>query len=399
MKTKEELSDAILDQINTGEELNNFISKLQKRGIEKILEGEMDAHLSYSKHQKSCNTNSRNGYQEKRLKTSNGEIFINVPRDRDSSFTPKLVPKRCNTINGIENIIISLYAKGMSTRDIANQIEELYEIELSRSTISRITDQIVEDITEWKNRELDPVYCILWLDGIVFKVREEARVVNKTIYIALGLKQDGTREVLGLWLRRNESSSFWMGVLTDIKARGVDDILIAVTDNLKGFSKTIESVFPQAVKQTCIVHQIRNTSKHVLTKDRKLYNESLRNIYRAPNREVAEIALRKFSEKWEKKYPYAIESWEKNWEELIAFIDYPLEMRQIMYTTNIIENLNGKLRKYNKNRLSFPNDDAVTKSVFLAIREISKKWDFKIQYWVIIRNQFKVIFGDRINID
>jgi putative transposase len=398
MKTKEELSDAILDQIKTGDDLNNFISNLHKRGIEKILEGEMDDHLSYPKHQKSNTSNSRNGYQEKRLKTSDGEIYIKVPRDRDSTFTPKIVPKRCNTVSGIENIIISLYAKGMSTRDIANQIDELYDIEVSRSTISRITDQIVEDVNDWQNRELDPVYCMLWLDGIVFKVRDQARVVNKTIYIALGLKQDGTREVLGLWVGRNESSSFWMGVLTNIKARGVKDILIAVTDNLKGFANTIEAVFPQAVKQTCIVHQIRNTSKYILTKDRKEYNRSLRDIYKAPNREVAEAALNELRNKWEEKYPYAVNSWENNWDELIAFIDYPLEMRQIMYTTNIIENLNGKLRKYTKNRLSFPNDNAVTKSVYLALREISKKWNFKIQYWVIIRKQLKIIFGDRVNL-
>jgi len=398
MKTKEELSDAILDQIKTGDDLNNFISNLHKRGIEKILEGEMDDHLSYPKHQKSNTSNSRNGYQEKRLKTSDGEIYIKVPRDRDSTFTPKIVPKRCNTVSGIENIIISLYAKGMSTRDIANQIDELYDIEVSRSTISRITDQIVEDVNDWQNRELDPVYCMLWLDGIVFKVRDQARVVNKTIYIALGLKQDGTREVLGLWVGRNESSSFWMGVLTNIKARGVKDILIAVTDNLKGFANTIEAVFPQAVKQTCIVHQIRNTSKYILTKDRKEYNRSLRDIYKAPNREVAEAALNELRNKWQEKYPYAVNSWENNWDELIAFIDYPLEMRQIMYTTNIIENLNGKLRKYTKNRLSFPNDNAVTKSVYLALREISKKWNFKIQYWVIIRKQLKIIFGDRVNL-
>lgn len=398
MSKKHELTEELINLIESGDDLNNFISILQKRGIEKLLEGELDSHLNYDKHEISSNTNYRNGYQKKRLRSSMGEIDINVPRDRDGSFNPILVPKRKNMLEGVENIIVSLYAKGMSTGDIEEQIEDIYGIDVSRSTISRITDRITEDIFEWQNRELDPVYLMVWFDGIVFKVREDSQVVNKTIYIALGLRSNGKREVLGIWVGRNESASFWMGVMTDIKARGVEDILISVTDNLAGFSSTINSVFPRSTTQVCIVHQIRNASKHVVWKDRKEFSKDMKSIYTAPNMQIAEAALDSFTDKWEKKYPYAIKSWQNNWNELMAFIDFPLEIRRIMYTTNIIENLNGKIRKYTSNKLSFPTDKAVTKSVYLAIREVTKRWTRAIPNWSLIINQFLAIFEDRIKL-
>lgn len=363
-----------------------------------MLEGELDAHLDYEKHQKSKSGNYRNGHTTKQVKSSLGEMEISVPRDREGSFNPMLVKKRQNTIDGIENIIISLYAKGMSVSDIEEQIREIYNFDLSTSAISRITDKINGDIVAWKNRPLEPVYLIVWMDGIVFKVRENSKIINKTIYIAVGLRTDGKKEVLGLWLGKNESSAFWMTVLTDIKARGTQDILITATDNLNGFTDTIKTVFPESATQICVVHQIRNSCKYVVWKDKKEFTRDMREIYTAPNKEMAKSALNDFKTKWNDKYSYAIKSWENNWDELTVFFDFPIEIRKIIYTTNLIENLNGKIRKYTKNKLSYPTDDAVIKSVYLALREVSKKWSKPIRNWGVILNQFLTIFANRIQV-
>jgi len=398
MKKDDLLSGDFLNQFKTGEELQDFLSALQKRGIEKLLEGELDAHLDYSKHSKRKKTNARNGYSKKTIKTSLGESEIQVPRDREGSFNPMIVPKRQSMVDGIENVIVSLYAKGMSVSDIEEQILEIYNFDISTSTISRITDKISSDIIAWKNRPLEPVYLIVWMDGIVFKVRENSKIVNKTIYIAVGLRTDGKKEVLGLWLGKNESSAFWMSVLTDIKARGTQDILITATDNLNGFTNTIKTVFPTSVTQICVVHQIRNACKYVVWKDRKAFTKDMKEIYTAPTKEAAKAALQDFKEKWNGKYSYAIKSWENNWDELTVFFDFPVEIRKIIYTTNLIENLNGKIRKYTKNKMSFPTDDAVMKSVFLATREATKKWTMPIRNWGVILNQFLAIFENRIQI-
>jgi transposase-like protein len=309
MDKEQMLSDAFLKQFKTGEELTNFLTQLQKRGIEKMLEGELDAHLGYDKHEKSSTSNARNGYGTKRIKTSFGESEIQVPRDRDASFNPMILPKRQSMVDGLENVIVSLYAKGMSVSDIEEQIREVYHFDVSTSTISRITETVAGDIVAWQNRPLDPLYLIVWMDGIVFKVRENSKVINKTIYLAVGLNTDGKKEVLGMWLGKNESAAFWLSVLTDLKARGVEDILITATE------------------------------------------------------QAAKVALEDFKNKWNHKYPYAIKSWEDNWEELTVFFEFPLEIRKIIYTTNLIENLNGKIRKYTKNKMSFPTDEAVLKSV------------------------------------
>ncbi|MBR0572617.1 MULTISPECIES: IS256 family transposase [Pasteurellaceae] len=396
MKTTELITDEFLKQFKTGDELTSFLNELQKRGIEQLLEAELDAHLDYDKHQKSKGSNYRNGHSTKTIKSSLGEAEINVPRDRDSSFNPMIVKKRKNTIDGIENVIISLYAKGMTVSDIEEQIREIYHFDISSSTISRITDKINADIIAWKNRPLEPVYLIVWMDGIVFKVRENAKIINKTMYIAVGLRTDGKKEVLGLWLGRNESSAFWMSVLSDIKARVTQDILITATDNLHGFTETIRSVFPESATQICVVHQIRNACKYVVWKDKKAFTRDMKDIYTAPNREMARAAFEVFKEKWNDKYSYAVLSWERNWEELTVFLDYPVEITTIIYTTNLIENLNGKIRKYTKNKLSYPTDEAVTKSVYLSLREVSKKWTQPIRNWGLILNQFLTIFGDRI---
>ena len=366
--------------------------------LKKFKTGELDDHLDYRKHAKTKSNNSRNGYSQKKVKTSLGETEISVPRDRNGSFNPMLVKKRQSTLDGIENIIVSLYAKGMSASDIEEQIREIYNFDISTSTISRITDRITEDIYAWKNRPLEPVYLVVWMDGIVFKVREGSKVINKTIYLAIGLRVDGQIEVLGLWLGRNESASFWMSVLTDLKARGVQDILVTSTDNLNGFTETIKAVFSQSATQICVVHQIRNACKYVVWKDKKEFTQDMKQIYTAPNKEAALMAFKDFKSKWNSKYSYAITSWENNWDELTVFFDFPIEIRTIMYTTNRIENLNGKIRKYTKNKLSYPTDEAVLKSVFLAIREATKKWSTPIRNWGIILNQFLTIFGDRIKI-
>jgi len=390
------LEGDFLKQFKSGSEFTTFMDTLYKRGIEALLEGELDAHLGYDKHQKRSNTNARNGYSSKTIKTESGETHIQVPRDRESSFEPVIVPKGRQVSQGIENVIISLYAKGMSTSDIEEQLHEVYGFELSTTSISRITDRINADIVAWQNRPLERVYMVVWMDGIVFKVREQSRVINKTVYIAVGLTKDGYKEVLGLWVGKNESASFWMNVLSDLKARGVEDILITATDNLNGFTQTIKSIFPQSNTQICIVHQIRNACKYVSYKDRKDFSQDMKNIYTAPTKQAAQAALEDFAHKWQAKYQYAIKSWKDNWDELTVFFDFPVEIRRIIYTTNLIENLNGKIRKYTRNKLSFPTDEAVLKSVYLAVNEVAKVWTKPIHNWGIIINQFYLIFDQRI---
>jgi putative transposase len=398
MDNEQQLTDAFLKQLKTGDQLNSFLAQLQKRGIEKILEGELDAHLGYGKHEKTTAANARNGTSSKQVKTSFGQTTIEVPRDRDASFSPMLIPKRQSMADGLENVIVSLYAKGMSVSDIEEQIREVYNFEVSTSTISRITETVANDIIAWQNRPLEPVYLIVWMDGIVFKVRENSKVINKTIYLAVGLNRDGKKEVLGMWLGKNESAAFWLGVLTDLKARGVEDILITATDNLNGFTQTIKQVFPQSQTQICVVHQIRNSARYVVWKDKREFAKDMKQIYDAPTKQAAKAALEYFASQWNHKYPYAIKSWEDNWEELTVFFDFPLEIRKIIYTTNLIENLNGKIRKYTKNKLSFPTDEAVLKSVFLALREATRKWTMPIHNWGLILNQFLTIFEKRVQL-
>lgn len=400
MINKEELlnSKEFYKSFKTAEDLTGFFKELHKKAVEHMLNAELDVHLDNEKHDKTKDGNYRNGHTSKKIKTSFGEEQIQVPRDRDGSFNPMLVPKRKNVIDGLENIIVSFYAKGMSVSDIEEQIQEMYGFEVSTSTISRITNAVTNEMVAWQNRPLDELYLIVWMDGIIFKVRENSKVVNKTIYLAVGLNREGKKEVLGMWLGKNESSAFWMSVLTDLKARGVEDILITATDNLNGFTQTIRTVFPQSQTQICVVHQIRNACKYVVYKDRKEFTADMKHIYTAPNKEAAKVALEDFAQKWESKYGYAIKSWYDNWDELTVFFDFPLEIRKIIYTTNLIENLNGKIRKYTKNKLSFPTDEAVQKSVFLALREATKKWSMPIQNWGIVLNQFMLIFAQRLKL-
>ena len=303
MIDKEELlnNKDFYKSFKNGEDLTSFFKTMHKRAVEHMLEAELDAHLDNEKHEKTKEGNYRNGHGTKKIKSGFGESEIKVPRDREGSFEPALVPKRHNIIEGLENIIISFYAKGMSVSDIEEQIKEMYDFDVSTSTISRITNAVASEVVAWQNRPLDDLYLIVWMDGIVFKVRENSKVINKTIYLAVGLNREGRKEVLGMWLGKNESSSFWMSVLTDLKARGVEDILITATDNLNGFTQTIRSVFPESQTQICVVHQIRNACKYVVWKDRKEFSTDMKHIYTAPSKDAAKAALEDFAAKWESK--------------------------------------------------------------------------------------------------
>ena len=397
---QELLSKEFLSQFRTEDDVSRFLSDLHAQVLEQMLEGEMDSHLGYEKHSaEGHNTgNSRNGSFPKKIQTQHGESVIQVPRDRQGEFDPVAVPKHQSRGLSIEKLVISLYAKGMSVSDIEDELRDIYGINLSTSAISIITNKVMQAASEWANRPLERLYMVVWMDGIVFKVRESGKVVNKTVYLCVGLNDRGYKEVLGMWLGKTESSSFWMSVLTDLKSRGVEDILITVTDNLNGFTDTIRAVFPQSTTQICVVHQIRNSSRYVVWKDMKEFTADMKEIYTSANRDQAASALAHFEQKWGSKYRHAVQSWHRNWDDLTAFFDFPVEIRKIIYTTNLIENLNGKIRKYTKSKLSFPTDDAVRKSVWLALQEIEKKWTVPIHNWGIVMNQFIAMFEDRIGI-
>ena len=395
---RELLSKEFLSQFKTEEDVSKFLKELHSQVLEQMLEGEMDSHLGYEKHSTDgYNTgNSRNGKYSKTIQTEHGESIINVPRDRQGEFDPIVVPKHQSRGLSIERLVISLYAKGMSVSDIEDKLRDIYDINLSSSSISVITNKVTQSAQDWQNRPLDRLYLIVWMDGIVFKVRDSGKIINKTVYLCVGLNDRGYKEVLGMWLGKNESSSFWMTVLTDLKSRGVDDILITITDNLNGFTDTIRSVFPQSTTQICVVHQIRNSCRYVVWKDMKEFTSDMKEIYTSVNRDQAESVLAHFEQKWGSKYRHAVQSWRRNWSDLTAFFDFPVEIRKIIYTTNTIENLNGKIRKHTKSKLSFPTDDAVRKSVWLALQEIEKKWTAPVKNWGIVMNQFIAIFENRI---
>lgn len=394
------LSKEFLSQFKSEEDVSQFLKDLHSQVLEQMLQGEMDSHLGYEKHSTEGNNsgNSRNGSFSKKIQTEHGESIISVPRDRNSDFEPVVVPKHQSRGLSIERLVISLYAKGMSVSDIEDELRDIYKINLSTSAISIITNRVTQAAQEWQNRPLERLYMIVWMDGIVFKVREAGKIINKTVYLCVGLNTSGYKDVLGMWIGKSESSSFWMSVLTDLKSRGVEDILITVTDNLNGFTDTIKAVFPESTTQICVVHQIRNSCKYVVWKDLKEFTKDMKEIYTSVNRDQAAVALSHFEQKWGSKYRHAVQSWHRNWDDLTAFFDFPVEIRTIIYTTNLIENLNGKIRKYTKTKMSFPTDDALRKSVWLALREIEKKWTMPIKNWGIVMNQFLIIFENRIGI-
>lgn len=385
-------------QFKSQDDFKSFFNDLYKQGVEQMLQAELDEHLGYEKHSREGHHsgNSRNGSYPKKVKTQSlGDMILNIPRDRNSEFEPRLIPKGSRMSDQLEESIIGMYSRGMTTSDICQQVKEVYGVDVSAGTISNVTDRIHEHVKEWQNRPLEPVYFVVWMDGIVLKVKQGGKYINKCIYLVIGLRQDGLKEVLGMWMAETESASFWMSVLTDLKARGVEDILIACTDNLKGFTDAIKGVFPQCITQLCIVHQIRNSCKYVVWKDRKAFCADLKNVYSATNREVAEQELEKFDAAWGAKYRHAIQSWRNNWDNLTSYFDFPLEIRKIIYTTNTIENLNRGIRKYTKTKVQFTDDQAAQKAVYLAIINIEKKWSMPIHNWGYILHQFLTIFDNR----
>lgn len=390
------IAQELFKGVRSKEEFNKIVSELIRHGVETVLRAEMDEHLGNVKHEPSASGNHRNGYSDKTVKGSIGDIALSIPRDRQSTFEPQIVPKHQRMIDNIEDVIIGLYARGMNTRDIEDQIRDIYKIEVSETTVSNVTARVVEYMKQWQNRPLEKQYFVAWMDCIVIKVKDNGKVQNKAIYLIIGVNKEGRKEVLGMWINQTESASFWMSVLTDLKARGVEDILIACTDNLKGFTDAIKVTFPNTDTQLCVVHQIRNSTRYVVWNDKKEFTADLKSIYGAPNQDAAYEALKAFKEKWGKKYPHAILSWERNWENLTAFFKYPLEIRNMIYTTNAIESLNSTIRKYTKTKVIFPDDTAALKAVYLSINIIERKWTNQLRNWPIILNQFLITFENRI---
>lgn len=367
--------------------------------LENGLEAELDDELGYSKYdyRNKDTDNSRNGYSPKTMKTSFGEVDIDVPRDRKGEFEPQLVKKQQTSLSGdIEKKILSMYAKGMTTRDIDAHIREIYGIEVSDSTISRITDKILPVVKEWQQRPLEEVYAVVFLDAIHYHVRSEGQIVKKAVYIAIGINMSGIKEVLGMWVGENESAKYWLSILNGLKNRGVEDILIACVDGLTGFDNAIEAVYPKTEIQQCIIHQIRNTTRFVSYKDIKALMADLKRVYAAVDEETALYELEAFGEKWNAKYPKIAQSWEANWPKLSTYFKYPQEVRTLIYTTNAIEGFNRQLRKVTKSKAVFPTDDSLLKMLYLAMMDITKKWTGKRREWGVIHSQLEVFFADRL---
>ena len=377
-----------------------LFQKLVKETLEALLELEMEEHLGYPKHDAAGrgSGNSRNGASSKTVRGDFGEIDIETPRDRNSSFEPKIVAKRQSSIGNFNQVVISLYARGMTTREIEQHIKEMYDVEISPQFVSRATEELQQQITEWQSRPLERVYPIIFVDGLRVAVRTDKGVFKKCVYTVLGVSLSGKQEVLGLWIEETEGARFWLKVFNDLKARSVQDVLIVCGDGLTGLRNAVESVFPQADVQLCVVHHIRNVTKFVSYKDRKLLCAGMRPIYTAPTIEAAELALDRFAQGWGARYPASVASWRNHWNELTTFFRYPVELRRIIYTTNAIESLHSQMRKNIANRKVFPNDEAVIKILFLNLRNFVNRWT-KRQGWDIVMNQLMMIFGDRLKPD
>ena len=375
---------------------DGMLKELTKNLFERALKAEMDDHLGYSKYDRGKSENSRNGVGKKSLITEGGVLELEVPRDRNAEFTPALVPKRQTRIDGLDQKILSLYAKGMSLSDIKIQIQELYGAKISESLISRVTDNIMDEVRSWQNRPLEAVYAIVYFDALVVKVRQDKRIINKAVYVALGIDLNGKKDILGLWISENEGAKFWLNNFTEMKNRGLQDILIACSDNLTGMSEAISAVYPKTEHQLCIVHQIRNSLKYVSYKDRKELASDLKLVYSSITEDEALSALGEFDSKWGKQYPHIAKSWQNNWNNLVVFLQYPAVIRRIIYTTNGIESLNSQLRKVTNNKRVFPSDDAVFKSLYLTIDYITRKWNMPIQNWGEAMAHFLIKFEGRI---
>ncbi len=398
-KRKEELLAELMADYEKPEDLigpDGLLKQLTGALVQKAMDAELTEHLGYDKNQISDSVNSRNGHSSKRLKTARGEVAVKVPRDRDSSFDPQIVKKYQTRFDGFDDKILSMYGRGMTVRDIQGHLKDMYEVEVSPDLISRVTDGVMEEVKAWQNRPLDAIYPIVILDALVLKIRDDGSVRNKSAYLAMGINMEGEKEILGLWLAKTEGAKFWLHVITEMKNRGLEDILIACCDGLKGFPDAIESVFPNTTVQTCIVHMIRNSLKFVNWKSRKKVAADLKPIYTAPTEEAAQTALGEFDAKWGESYPMIAKSWTANWERIVPFLAFPEEIRKVIYTTNAVESLNAQLRKLTKNRRSFPTDDAAVKLLYLALKNASERWTMPIRNWGMAINQFAIHFEGRV---
>jgi transposase-like protein len=396
VRKKLEAAETIDDVMGT----DGVIRQILQTTVSEFLQAEMTVHLGYDKHDPSGNNsgNNRNGSTRKRVATEHGPIEIVVPRDRNGSFEPVAVRKHERRLGKVEDIVISLYARGMSTRDIQAQIEDLYGVEISPSAVSQITESVMATMVEWQNRPLEALFPIVYFDAIHYRVRSKGRVVTKAAYSVLGITVDGQKELLGIWVGESEGATFWFSVLTELRNRGLEDILIVCIDGLKGFPEAIEDVFPHAAVQSCVIHQIRFSTKAVTWKDLKAVLKDLRQVYTAPTREAAEVGLDALEKTWGEHYPLLIKSWRENWPKLSTYLAYPKELRHVIYTTNAIESLYRQFRKVTKNKAAFPDDDALRKMLFLAQRHIAEKWTMRIPKWSIILGQLANIFEGRITI-
>jgi transposase-like protein len=379
-------------------DIHELVKEMTGSLIQEMLEAELENDLGYSKwdYRNKNTTSSRNGYSEKSLKSSQGEISVKIPRDRDGEFEPQLIQKHQTDISTIEDKILFLYSQGMSTRDIQKAINELYGTSVDDTMVSRITDKILPVLREWQQRPLEKAYALVILDAIHLKVREEGAVVSKAAYVAIGINYDGYKDVLGIWLGASEGAKYWLGVLNEIRARGVEDILIASVDGLKGFVEAIGVAFPKTEVQRCIIHQIRSSTRYVSYKDRKSFIEDLKHIYKAVTEEEALNALEELDNKWSEKYRFAVKSWRDNWNELSTMFKYPPEIRRLIYTTNEIENFNRQLRKATKTKSAFVSDDAAMKVLYLTTMNIVEKWNQPIHGWGTIIGNLSIYFGDRV---
>jgi putative transposase len=398
-----QLLDELLKDYQKPEDLlgqDGLLQQLTKALVERALDGELTHHLGYEKHDSAGDNsgNSRNGTTPKTMKGKRGQVQIDVPRDRASSFEPQLVKKGQTRFDGLDENIISLYARGMTQREIQGHLEEIYGVEISPSLISTVTDAVLDEVRAWQSRPLDAVYPILYLDALQVKVKSQGRVMNKAIYLAFGVNLSGLKEVLGMWASETEGAKFWMQIVTELKNRGVADIFIACVDGLKGFPEAIEAIYPQTQVQLCMVHLVRHSLSYVSHKDRKAVADSLKQVYQAPTLEEAERQLTGFEETWEEIYPVIARSWRQNWARVTPMFSYPSEIRRAIYTTNTIESLNMTLRKVSKNRSLFPNDEAVFKLMYLALKNISKRWTMPIRNWSGAMNQFAILFEGRVPI-
>jgi putative transposase len=401
MAITEDLLDQLIKDYKKPEDLigeNGLLKQLTKRLLERAMQAEMTDHLGYEKHAPNGKNsgNSRNGGYKKTINGDFGKLEITTPRDRNSTFEPVILPKGETRFTGFDDKIISMYARGMTTRDIQGHLQEIYGIDVSPTLISQITDAISEEVLLWQNRPLDEVYPVVYLDAVRIKVRHESRVINKAVYLAIGINMDGIKEVLGMWTSENEGAKFWLQVVTELKNRGVKEIFIACVDGLKGFPEAIEAVYPKTLIQLCIVHMVRHSLNYVSWKQRKEVATDLKTIYQAPTVEMAEKNLEAFAVKWDASHPTIARSWRNNWERIIPLFSYPLDIRKAIYTTNAIESLNMTLRKVTKNRGHFPNDEAMFKLLYLALQNIAKKWTMPIRDWKSALNQFSIMFEERL---